>query len=194
MDSFRYGVMREPAPHVHASPASSCANVGKVNGANLHSVPRRLSCVLLALHRRVLCISPLSGFYARTGCPTTRSSHTQETRIGFLCATAVPSPSFSHTLTYTPPRLLHPTFAHRKRTWVLFVLLLLQSLSGFVLQEFRDNILSGNAYALMSLFLTMLVGAGGNAGNQSAVFVIRNLATGAADKNVNPWGMVSREV
>ena len=74
------------------------------------------------------------------------------------------------------------------------MLLLLQSLSGFVLQEFRDNILSGNAYALMSLFLTMLVGAGGNAGNQSAVFVIRNLATGAADKNVNPWGMVSREV
>lgn len=30
----------------------------------------------------------------------------------------------------------------------------------------------------MTLFLTMLVGAGGNAGNQSAIKVIRGLATG----------------
>ena len=33
-------------------------------------------------------------------------------------------------------------------------------------------------HLVITLFLTMLVGAGGNAGNQSAIFVIRGLATG----------------
>lgn len=31
---------------------------------------------------------------------------------------------------------------------------------------------------VITLFLTMLVGAGGNAGNQSTVLVVRELATG----------------
>lgn len=35
-----------------------------------------------------------------------------------------------------------------------------------------------NDHLVITLFLTMLVGAGGNAGNQSSIFVIRGLATG----------------
>ena len=33
-------------------------------------------------------------------------------------------------------------------------------------------------HVIISLFLTMLIGTGGNAGNQSATLVIRGLATG----------------
>lgn len=58
--------------------------------------------------------------------------------------------------------------------WLL-TLLMVQSSSSVVLQEYselvRDNI-------VITLFLTMLVGSGGNAGNQSAIRVIRGLATG----------------
>lgn len=58
--------------------------------------------------------------------------------------------------------------------WLL-TLLLVQSSSSVVLQEYsdlvRDNI-------VITLFLTMLVGSGGHAGNQSAIRVIRGLATG----------------
>lgn len=64
--------------------------------------------------------------------------------------------------------------AYSRGQWLLG-LLVLQSSSSVVLQRYedlvRDNI-------VITLFLTMLVGAGGNAGNQSAIRVIRGLATG----------------
>ena len=66
----------------------------------------------------------------------------------------------------------------RSRGQWLLGLLVLQSSSSVVLQQYadlvRDNI-------VITLFLTMLVGAGGNAGNQSAIRVIRGLATGEMD-------------
>jgi Mg/Co/Ni transporter MgtE len=54
------------------------------------------------------------------------------------------------------------------------VLMLLQSASSFILDYFQE-LLKQNV--VITLFLTMLVGAGGNAGNQCAVHVIRGLAT-----------------
>lgn len=61
-----------------------------------------------------------------------------------------------------------------QRTSVLVSLLLLQSLSQFILESF-ETLISRNV--IIPLFLTMLVGAGGNAGNQSAVRAITGLVT-----------------
>jgi Mg2+ transporter (mgtE) len=54
-------------------------------------------------------------------------------------------------------------------------LLLLQSVSGFVLSKYQ-TLMQGHIF--LSFFYTMLIGTGGNAGNQSATLVIRGLATG----------------
>ena len=61
-----------------------------------------------------------------------------------------------------------------RATWLLG-LLVLQSLSSFVLEANQALI---KEHLVVTLFLTMLVGAGGNSGAQSAVHVIRGLATG----------------
>lgn len=57
----------------------------------------------------------------------------------------------------------------------LVALLVLQSSSSFILDSYQELI---KQHLVVTLFLTMLVGAGGNAGNQSAIKVIRGLATG----------------
>ncbi|CAG9463146.1 unnamed protein product [Pedinophyceae sp. YPF-701] len=57
--------------------------------------------------------------------------------------------------------------------WLLG-LLVLQSSSSFVLESYEGLV---REHLVVTLFLTMLVGAGGNAGNQSAIQVIRQLAT-----------------
>lgn len=54
-------------------------------------------------------------------------------------------------------------------------LLVLQSFSSFILKNNEDLL---QQHAVIVRFLTMLVGAGGNAGNQASVRVIRGLATG----------------
>ncbi|UJR32202.1 hypothetical protein I4U23_019667 [Adineta vaga] len=59
------------------------------------------------------------------------------------------------------------------RVCLLSFLLILQSGSSFILQSFSDLI---SRHILITMYLTMLVGAGGNAGNQAAVLVIRRLA------------------
>ena len=59
--------------------------------------------------------------------------------------------------------------------WLLG-LLVLQSMSSFVLDGYQELL---KEHLVVTLFLTMLVGAGGNAGNQSAIKVIRGLATGS---------------
>ena len=61
-----------------------------------------------------------------------------------------------------------------RATWLLG-LLVLQSLSSFVLEANEALI---KEHLVVTLFLTMLVGAGGNSGAQSSVHVIRGLATG----------------
>lgn len=63
----------------------------------------------------------------------------------------------------------------RDRAMWLVGLLVMQSLSGFILGNHEDLLKS---HPSIIYFLTMLVGAGGNAGNQAAVMVIRGLALG----------------
>lgn len=58
-------------------------------------------------------------------------------------------------------------------------LLVCQSLSSLVLEAYNDTIA---AHPTVVFFLTMLVGAGGNAGNQASVRVIRALAVGDYDQ------------
>jgi Mg/Co/Ni transporter MgtE len=73
--------------------------------------------------------------------------------------------------------LWHEPFAVRlrKRAGVLVALLIFQSCSSFILASFEALL---KRHSVVVFFLTMLVGAGGNAGNQAAVLVIRGLATG----------------
>ena len=54
-------------------------------------------------------------------------------------------------------------------------LLVLQSVSGVVLQRYEDML---SRHVIITVFLTMLVGAGGNAGNQSAIKIIEGIAIG----------------
>ena len=63
----------------------------------------------------------------------------------------------------------------RGRVSLLAGLLLFQSCSSFILSSFEMLL---QKHSVIVCFLTMLVGAGGNAGNQAAVLVIRGLATG----------------
>ena len=68
-----------------------------------------------------------------------------------------------------------PVGVLRERMSVLTGLMVIQSASGIILGQFEELI---QKHVVVTLFLTMLVGAGGNAGNQSTVSVIRGLATG----------------
>jgi len=61
-----------------------------------------------------------------------------------------------------------------RRASVLIVLLLFQSISSSVLNHYDDLI----HQTILPLFLTMLVGAGGNAGNQATVRSISGLVSG----------------
>ena len=58
---------------------------------------------------------------------------------------------------------------------ILLGLLIFQSGSSFILASYEELI---SSHAVIVAFLTMLVGSGGNAGNQAAVLVIRQIATG----------------
>lgn len=62
------------------------------------------------------------------------------------------------------------------RTMWLIGLLVFQSLSSYILR-YNEELLQ--RYPTIIYFLTMLVGAGGNAGNQATVRVIRGLALGS---------------
>ena len=68
---------------------------------------------------------------------------------------------------------VHLIFCSR---WLLG-LLVLQSTSSFVLESYQQLIKEN---LVVTVFLTMLVGAGGNAGNQSAIKVIRGLVSNDA--------------
>lgn len=62
-----------------------------------------------------------------------------------------------------------------QRTKWLATLLLFQSVSSFIMRRYETML---SEHVIIALFLTMLIGTGGNAGNQSATLVIRGLATG----------------
>jgi len=72
-----------------------------------------------------------------------------------------------------------PVGVLRERMSVLTGLMVIQSASGIILGQFEELI---QKHVVVTLFLTMLVGAGGNAGNQSTVNVIRGLATGQVNR------------
>jgi hypothetical protein len=72
----------------------------------------------------------------------------------------------------SPPRTsLQEAFTRGR--W-LVGLLVLQSTSSFILESYEDLL---REHLVVTVFLTMLVGAGGNAGNQSAIKVIRGLVS-----------------
>lgn len=48
-------------------------------------------------------------------------------------------------------------------------------------------------HLVIALFLTMLTGTAGNAGNQSSAMVIRGLATGEINRK-NAWKVIVREL
>lgn len=64
-----------------------------------------------------------------------------------------------------------------RASWLLG-LLICQSCSSFILADNEQLLV---AHPVVIYFMTMLVGAGGNAGNQAAVRIIRGLATGEVD-------------
>lgn len=63
----------------------------------------------------------------------------------------------------------------RPRAMLLIGLMIFQSCSSFILAAFEQLL---QKHPVVVFFMTMLVGAGGNAGNQAAVLVIRGVATG----------------
>ncbi|KAK1741018.1 divalent cation transporter [Skeletonema marinoi] len=80
--------------------------------------------------------------------------------------------------------------AMKSRAYWLVGLLALQSCSGFILS--RNELLLQD-HPVIIYFLTMLVGAGGNAGNQASVRVIRGLALGTLNPTTQSQ-FLSREL
>lgn len=72
----------------------------------------------------------------------------------------------------------------------LIGLLLLQSVSGFILGSYQATI---EAHMILAIFITMLIGTGGNAGNQSGAIVLRGLTTGEITRK-NSRRVVLREL
>jgi cation transporter-like permease len=75
-----------------------------------------------------------------------------------------------------------------RATW-LIGLLILQSLSSFILAH-NESLLAHHPIIIQ--FLTMLVGAGGNAGNQASVGVVRGIAIGTVNRS-NARKVIRRE-
>lgn len=99
-------------------------------------------------------------------------------RRGELCGSGLLDPELDEDIceidTESSNEMLLSEAWNRGR-WLLG-LLVLQSMSSFVLDWYQQLL---RDHLVVTLFLTMLVGAGGNAGNQSAIKVIRGLATGS---------------
>ncbi len=66
----------------------------------------------------------------------------------------------------------------KRRFWWLFGLALLAVASGYVMLQY-ESVLSG--VFMLSLFLPMVIAAGGNTGGQAATMVIRSMALGELD-------------
>ncbi|GIL84824.1 hypothetical protein Vretimale_14370 [Volvox reticuliferus] len=92
-----------------------------------------------------------------------------------MCRLDLDSEDERQPATQTPASMPVIDEALTRGRWLLG-LLIVQSTSSFVLDAYQDLL---RDHLVVTLFLTMLVGAGGNAGNQSAIKVIRGLATGA---------------
>ncbi len=104
-----------------------------------------------------------------------RSPRADDPALAALCDSGLPDAGVCELVDLPPadPPILAEAWARGR--WLLS-LLALQSTSSFVLDAYADLL---RDHLVVTLFLTMLVGAGGNAGNQSAIHVIRGLATGS---------------
>ena len=71
----------------------------------------------------------------------------------------------------------------------LVSLLLFQSISGNIMSNYEGLL---NAHTELAFFITMLIGTGGNAGNQTGAVVIRGIATGEISRE-NGMKMLFRE-
>lgn len=103
---------------------------------------------------------------AASSLPTTEDGECSGDKYDSLTCPIEPDVSFGDAL--------------RDRAYWLCGLLAMQSLSGFILA--RNEVLLQN-HPVIVYFLTMLVGAGGNAGNQASVRVIRGLALGTLNES-----------
>ena len=115
--------------------------------------------------------------------PTLQESPTAGDCAGLIFSHSLSEPVVSWAP--TTPQHVQPTAARRStsfaeaflsRAGVLLSLLVVQSLLGNIMASFEALI---QDHVVITLFLTMLLGAGGNAGNQATVNCIRGLATGA---------------
>ena len=108
---------------------------------------------------------------------TPRSPRAGDAALAALCDSGLPDADVCELVDLPPadPPVLAEAWARGR--WLLG-LLALQSTSSFVLDAYQGLL---REHLVVTLFLTMLVGAGGNAGNQSAIHVIRGLATGTLD-------------
>jgi len=71
------------------------------------------------------------------------------------------------------------TLCYRRGIW-LVLLLFLQSFSSFILATFEALL---QKHIIISLFLTMLIGTGGNSGSQTTIEIVRRIATGEIKKS-----------
>jgi len=72
----------------------------------------------------------------------------------------------------------------------LVSLLILQSVSSMIISQYEALM---SEFAIIAIFMTMLTGTGGNAGNQSATVVIRGLITKEVTRH-NAWRVLLREL
>ncbi|KAG2392359.1 hypothetical protein C9374_012611 [Naegleria lovaniensis] len=77
---------------------------------------------------------------------------------------------------------------YKRGIW-LILLLILQSFSSFILASFEALL---QKHIIISLFLTMLIGTGGNSGSQSTIEIVRRITTGEIKKS-NVLSVIWRE-
>ncbi len=80
-------------------------------------------------------------------------------------------------ITHTDETYMDASLWHlvKKRVIWLLIFLLIETLSGFVLQHYDDFL---RQFIILSFFIPMLLNAGGTAGSQTATLIIRGIAIG----------------
>ncbi|GLI66655.1 hypothetical protein VaNZ11_010583 [Volvox africanus] len=156
-----------PAGQLHQRPhPGSYSNLGAATASGQGSVPYNVASTSLddELVRSLAASSGRRGQLCDEGLPDTD-----------MCGLDLDWQGERQPSTQTPASMPVIDEALSRGRWLLG-LLIVQSTSSFVLDAYQDLL---RDHLVVTLFLTMLVGAGGNAGNQSAIKVIRGLATGA---------------
>ncbi len=82
-----------------------------------------------------------------------------------------------------PYSLASPGFLYRKRVGWLSALIFVNLLSAAVIMRYEEYL---ETFAVLAVFLTLLIASGGNTGAQSATLMVRALATG--DLQLRLWG------